>query len=1074
MRLLVALVLTAAAAGQTTLGIVSGRVRSSSTGAPLSGATVSYRGLATATTGSVAASRDGSFACPLLPPGRYSIRVEAGPVHQPKEIQELDLAVGSRVDIDFSLRPLAEVFDGGEFRGRTLPGSRAIVTFFGPDLDTSRTAAIEPARPSRGSMDTSLSEAIEPAHVAGLPFGGRDLYTMLATQPGVASDTGSARGLGLSANGQRPTASNFLLDGLENNDYLNSGPLGVVAPEAMQEYRVSTNNFSAEYGRASGYVANAVTKSGGSAWHGLLYHNLRAAALNANDFQLNASGLPKPPLRETQPGFQSGGPLRRDRVFVSAAWERTGSRGFSPRPATFTLPSAGFDRLFPLGGPLARRLMRDFPGPAPTARTATVDIHVTPPQTQNRLLGVQRADWLPGGGRQRLGGRFIVQRSERPDFIWSPYPDFVSGLEQRQHGIAIWHQFNHSSGLVSETRGGWSRDSLGWDRARPEIPSIASLDGVTLPGSPSSYGYRHRNRTFELAGNASLLRGRHAAKAGVGLLSRDLSGALGFGRDGLVTFDSYLDFVADAPSFYWVSVARQPLPTLRHATAPERRYSYRQAHGFAQDTIRIGRRASITAGLRLESFGGPRNTGGAADAIPRPGGAEVNAQTLAAAKIDWAATGPLFDGGTRAAARIGATYGTGRILVRGAFGTFHDRPFDNLWRNAANNDLTLGRFGVDFGQRVDYLAPPPRVLTNFAGQSVDGGFPRMILPDPRLTAGASHSYLFGTRAELTETAVLEVNASGSLSRGLVSSDIVNRDFSVRLGAGNFTGRFNPALPEISYVANQASGSYHALSATLRWRGRGKQLHAAYTWSHAIDNQSEPLDADTFDLAFTRATAGSGAVRPSAAFSRQFDPGLDRAGSDFDQRHNFVTYSLWDLPGPAGPRWMRAAAGGWKLAHTAALRTGFPYSVLAAGRIPPAGQGAIYNTRVTAISDPLVNVPVSGGRRLLEAAAFRVPAGGQQGNTGRNAFRAPGLYSLDLSLAKTFPVAPLGEAGRVTIRWDWFNALNHANLGRPENRFGASGFGVATYGRQGSPSFFPSLLPFQETARQAQILLRLEF
>ncbi len=148
--------------------------------------------------------------------------------------------------------------------------------------------------------------------------------------------------------------------------------------------------------------------------------------------------------------------------------------------------------------------------------------------------------------------------------------------------------------------------------------------------------------------------------------------------------------------------------------------------------------------------------------------------------------------------------------------------------------------------------------------------------------------------------------------------------------------------------------------------------------------------------------------------------------------------------------------------------------MAAGRIPPAGQGAIYNTRVTAISDPLVNVPVSGGRRLLEAAAFRVPAGGQQGNTGRNAFRAPGLYSLDLSLAKTFPVAPLGEAGRVTIRWDWFNALNHANLGRPENRFGASGFGVATYGRQGSPSFFPSLLPFQETARQAQILLRLEF
>ena len=86
---------------------------------------------------------------------------------------------------------------------------------------------------------------------------------MLVTQPGVTSDAATGRGLGLAVNGQRPSASNFLLDGVENNNYLITGPLITVAPEAIQEYRVSTNNFSAEYGRTSGFVANAITRSGG-------------------------------------------------------------------------------------------------------------------------------------------------------------------------------------------------------------------------------------------------------------------------------------------------------------------------------------------------------------------------------------------------------------------------------------------------------------------------------------------------------------------------------------------------------------------------------------------------------------------------------------------------------------------------------------------------------------------------------------------------------------------------------------------------------------------------------------------
>ena len=152
---------------------------------------------------------------------------------------------------------------------------------------------------------------------------------MLVAQPTVSSDAGTSRGWGLAANGQRPSASNLLLDGLENNNYLVTGPLSAVAPESVQEYRVSVNNFSAEYGRTSGFLANAVTRSGGSAWHGTVYANWKNEALNANDFQNNRQGIPRTPIKEYQPGYFVGGPIVRETVFFRALWNssRHGASG---------------------------------------------------------------------------------------------------------------------------------------------------------------------------------------------------------------------------------------------------------------------------------------------------------------------------------------------------------------------------------------------------------------------------------------------------------------------------------------------------------------------------------------------------------------------------------------------------------------------------------------------------------------------------------------------------------------------------------------------------------------------------
>ena len=100
--------------------------------------------------------------------------------------------------------------------------------------------------------------------------------------------------------------------------------------------------------------------------------------------------------------------------------------------------------------------------------------------------------------------------------------------------------------------------------------------------------------------------------------------------------------------------------------------------------------------------------------------------------------------------------------------------------------------------------------------------------------------------------------------------------------------------------------------------------------------------------------------------------------------------------------------------------------------------------------------------------------GRQGNTGRNAFSGPGLYNVDISLSRSFPLRWLGEAGRLTFRADAFNFLNHANLNNPQPLINQPDFGVALYGRQGRQSGFPAVSPFNETARQVQLILRLEF
>ena len=1067
------IVLSSSGYGQTTQGLIAGAVVSVQNGRPLPGATIQYTQLETNTSGVRSVSNSGWFALPLLPPGTYRLRVEAED-YQAQELYALELPVAGTLEIVFRLRPLKDVWEQRARHNVFLPGNSVLV-LFGPDVEISHTATVEHNPARSGLLESTISQIVDPVLIRELPLAGRDVYTMLAAQPGVTSDSATSRGLGLSVNGQQPSSTNFLLDGLENNNYLLSGPLTPVAPEAVQEYRISTNNFSAEYGRTAGVVANAVTRAGGSQWHGTGYAYLKNDALNSNEFQRNRVGARRNPVREFQPGFFVGGPLKGKVLFGSAAVERLRFRSREENQI-IRLPSAGLLRqLRPES--IAAAMFRDYPPPAAEAAQPCIpsegltgclaDVEMTPPASLNRTLALGRLDQLFSGGASRLMFRTIIARTTRPDFAWSPYPDFVSPLNQSVSGLAFGWIDGTRAGRTSEVRVGWNTNELRFDRAKESMPGLAGPSGMWLPGSPLYYSYRNKTRNFEAVANLMRTADRHIFKMGGGLLDRRIEGYQTVGREGYYGFDSAAGVVADQPVLFNVAVLRQGPPD--KVPDYDREYRYRQWFGYFQGTYRAAPRLSLNYGVRYENYGAPVNAGQVKDSLIELRAGDLPAALAVAGGFQTPQAGiqRLYSpDNNNWAARAGFAYRAdddGRFLIRGAYGVFYDRPFDNLWQTLRHNfvESAVKLLGE---QTWNYLQPPravPGALNEAFRSEI---FERSTVFQPDLRTPYVHSYFLGTRHQVRQNLTIELAVPGAFGRKLMATDLVNRGFS----------RANLELPDLSYRSNLGTSNYTAATAVVRYRGRRRHWQAAYTWSHTIDNQSDALAGEYGDLFF----AGSGsASRPlsRAAFARQYDSRADRGNSNFDQRHNLVLFAVVELPSPARGTRGAPLLRGWSVSGLAAVRSGFPLTVLTP-YFPVPGAPNVENNRASVVDPAAVyatRTPANGGRRVLNSEAFR-GSPRELGNSGRNALQSPGFWNVDFSLNRSFSLRWPGEAMRLSFRADAFNLLNHPNLGTPNPSLGDRSFGVALYGRRGYDTGFPSVAPFRETSRQVQLMLRVEF
>ena len=575
-------------------------------------------------------------------------------------------------------------------------------------------------------------------------------------------------------------------------------------------------------------------------------------------------------------------------------------------------------------------------------------------------------------------------------------------------------------------------------------------------------------------------RGRHVITVGGGFLARRLSTNVTPFQDGLFDFANLQSFAAGQAELLEISRLRQT-PTANVAPDDNGDYRYQQFFLFAQDSV--------------ESFAGAR--GELRPAIWRISARPKTSDRKRTRSCNWDRARTSCSGSpartwsspepatksyttptiTTSRCAGGFSYSplkSSRVVLRGGFGIFYDRPFDNIWLTMQANNLLLA---TAFNPNIPFQLP---VLQAAAATNLQ------VLPaftfgssqqsitffQGNLRSGYAENGSLGLEQRISDRFTIQTNFVSSLGRELLTADIVNRPLSAPVSFSNLFGVANPSLPMLNYYGNQGISNYYAGQAVIRYRASNLQLQFSYTLSHAIDNQSEPLAQSflNFNLAFNPQTSSAG----PAAFTRQFDSNGDRATADFDQRHNAVQYAVWEIPGSG--RYFR----NWTVGFVTAMRSGFPYSPLAPSLFASGAGQFLFNNRANLIGSPaILNAPGPGGVQILNPAAFAIPAAGQVGNIGRNAFEGPGLYSADVSLSRRFALAELGESGRLTVRADAFNVLNHANLNNPNSSscsyVGCSGFGFAQFGLQSvDKTGFPASTPFQESPRVIQLGVRVDF
>lgn len=1046
---------------QTETGKIAGKVTDSS-GATIAGAMITIKLLETNAERQTTTNQLGVFSITNLLPGTYEIEVEAAGFQT--KIIKTQLNVGSRSNIDIVL----EV------------GQANILV----ESNSNDGVHVE-------TQSSELSTLIDQKQINELPTITRNPYDLVSLSGNIAplsvfigegegDNTGT--GVGVAINGQRSSSINVLLDGVDNNNNFN-GLVGQNVPlDSVQEFRVITNNFSAEYGRASGGIINVVTKNGGNELHGTVYQFNRISALASNGFDNNAQSIKKGTFTRNQFGYSVGGSVIKDKLFFFNSTEGILVRSSQatifevPTPqllALSNLATQAFFNKFPLEIPIngtvtTRSEIRRLNPNGPFARLPSnlpvfgqeiinVSTNAGGGNPQNAYESVSRLDWNISN-TTILYLRYALESQDlfTGTAVASPYKGFNTGSNNFNNNILLSLTHVFSPTLTTQSKIVFNRlrndQPLGKNLVSPTLEAPFSVAGfpLTFPGymtdlfgGPQNLvqGYQDNNyffSTHELRFGGSILYMQDNRVSGIfqnaqGLLSTNTLGnaldnfVLGKLESFTVAVDPQGKFPGD----------RIQLPV----SAPNFAHSnrFKDFALYINDSWHIHPRITLNLGVRYEYFGVQHNKNKRLDSNFYLGNGSTIFEQIRNGKVqiapDSAVGGLQNPDKNNFAPRIGLAwdiFGDGTTSLRAGYGIGYERNFGSATFNTLFNPPNYAIVALMSG--VDLSSIP--IMTNNSG--ILSGIGTKQLPPTALTyinknlrTAYANFWSMSIEHKLLQNTKISFDYSGSHGVRLYSIEDINRVGSgaVYLGDRNPLSRLNKQYSNIQTVENNGFSFYNSLTIGVESGNLAKlglQLTAKYTWSHSIDNLSSSMNTSVNTL-------NLGLLDP-------FNPRLDKGNSDFNVKHRFVTSGIWDIPFATKTKGiMNKLFDGYSVSYIFTATTGQPFTIYDSTNslnIFPRLMLA-EPIKVTGSNNPLpTETPnlfryIDLSNQIVGAGAYINPItntsdfGPYPSNlTGRNAFRGPGQWNLDLVIAKKITIK---DKFSVQLRMEMYNAFNHANL-----------------------------------------------
>jgi hypothetical protein len=1048
----VASCLTQPAGAQEITATITGTVKDE-TGAVLPGVSVSVRNTGTGFTREAVTNNEGAYTAPLLPTGRYEVTFALSGF-QAQTAQNISLHVNDRIQVDMVLKT-------------------------GAITETVEvTAAAQMIQPT-AAVQTLMS----PTQVQELPLNNRNFVQLATLVPGVTSNLADEVGIGLtstvsiSINGQRRNAVNWLVDGAANVDVgSNITLLNTPTLESIEEFKIITSSYAAEWPRSGGGIINVVTKSGTNEWRFAAYEFFRNDGLNANSFFRKQAGcqadgtcldrsadgttdfkaIRENPakLRYNNFGFTVGGPIKKDKLFLfySQEWRKierapTDRSANVPDPAWLNDPTNANYVAPALRDPEAVKLLSLFPAP----NVGTNRFLDSQPNLQDTRQEVARVDWLISPN-WRLMGRYTHDLSETTEpgglFFNTAIPNIATTLTDVPGQVFVSQltttlnpntynefSFQFSSNAISSVYGDNvtnTRAALGLNVAEiyPEnreglIPQV-NVSGLALLGNNQLFDNKYKNFTF--ADNLTWQRGAHQFKGGflVALEQKDelststTQGVFTFAAGG--GFTAFQNFLRGNRGGACGSACTYVEP----ATEIASQFRWQRYEFYVQDSWRVSDRLRLDLGLRYSL---------------QPGFTDKNdlLTNFVPALYD-RSQAPQFDAG---AGRLIA--GTGNPLngiVQAGVNSPYGRAVNNTDKNnfqprlgfsydltGAGTTVVRGGYGIYYDQPLmgiflqnAFVNPPvnlnPTVL-NPQLANPGAGSPIGTLPILGLIATSdpfdiprTQQWNVGVQRQLYQRGAIEVTYAGSTGDNLIQPVDINQP--------------QPA----DVVAN--GGNVNRSRPFAGWAGINQRRTTAHNQYHGllVSFRHDAGRAGLLNISYTLSQAKTSATNDRDAVDLPQNPldlEAEYAVARTDRTHVFTANYVYELPFFRNSKGLlHGVLGGWQLSGITSIWSGPPISRVVNGTT----NGSRRGIRVNQTGDPFADLPadVPGGVYWFNPAAFAPPPDGQYGNTGRAIFRLPGVHQWDITLSKNF--YPSAKT-RLQFRMDLINAFNHTQL-NPEN------------------------------------------